>query len=197
MDNKKTDLELISLIKTSSADPSDYISELSTRHGALINSVYKTFTPVLRASGIFLGDVYEDKINVVYESVKSFDPSFKTKYTTHLFNYLRYQCLNLAKAASVEHRNYGQNFKSIIKEMLNKDSSDEIIGWIKDEVNSLDDDVTKQILLLRFFSYNKEESKWKNISLKVGTTPQNCIAKKKKAIEQIKRNLYIKYGIKS
>lgn len=193
----KTDIELVEVIKKCTDDPSDYILELSRRHGALINSVYKTFTPVLKASGIYMGDVYENKINIVYDSVMSFEPQYNIKYTTHLFNYLRYQCLNLSKAAGVENKHYGADFRHVMKEISNKDSTDEIISQIKEEVNNLSDEIAKEILLLRFFSYNKEESKWKNIAKKVGSTPQNCIAKKKKAVKQIKEIIYNKYGIKS
>ena len=70
MDNKQnlSDTELVDLIKTSKDDPSSYIQALYERHGALINKVYSNYKPMLKASGVCMNDVYDNKLIVVYNS---------------------------------------------------------------------------------------------------------------------------------
>ena len=70
------------------------LKTLIERHSALCNSLYKKYSPPMIASGIHVEDIINEKDYIVYKSAMSFDPCKKSKFSTWLYNQVRYQCLN-------------------------------------------------------------------------------------------------------
>lgn len=188
----RTDAELVSLIKFDPENSSQYISELSNKHAALINDVYGKYRASLSQSGVCLTDIYSEKLNLVYDAAITFEPAKKTKYSTHLFNKLRWQCLNASKSKSVENRRYNSKFQYILKNLKN-DTTDS--SFLIDEIeqfiyNTIKDVKERNIILQRFFLPSKSDRKWKNVALAAGLSSQQCINITNKWLSTIKQYLY-------
>ena len=86
------DLDLVKNIQENSCDAS--LKVLINRHSALCVDISKKYSPALNASGISMGDIFDEKDYLVYKSALSFNPEKKVKFSTWLGNQVRYHCLN-------------------------------------------------------------------------------------------------------
>lgn len=182
---EKTDEELIKSIKNFNDE--QCLKKLIERHSPLCNNIYNKYSTALNCSGVFIEDVKKEKDYIVYKSAISFDPDKKSKFSTWLYNQVRYQCLNLLnnqnKYINMEEKDLIYHIdKNSIKNEIKKD---EVREYIFDILNSLNDQRIKKIYELRYFS-GKKNMPWKKIGQKLKISTQTAINLHNKAISLLK-----------
>lgn len=151
----KTDNELIKSIKERNDEIS--LKTLIDRHSPLCNNIYTKYSNALSCSGIFIDDVKREKDYIVYKSAISFNPDKKSKFSTWLYNQIRYQCLNLLndgnKCITMEEKDLIYHIdKNALKDNFSKE---ELKEYIFDILSSLQDQRIYKIYKLRYFSNKK------------------------------------------
>lgn len=182
---KISDEELIKNIKNYNDEKC--LKTLIERHSPLCNNVYNKYSNVLACSGVFVDDIKRDKDYIVYKSAISFDPDKKSKFSTWLYNQVRYQCLNMLnennKLISMEEKDLTYHIdKNAIKNEMKKE---EVKEYIFDILSSLNDKRIVKIYKLRYFS-NKKNMPWKKIGEKLAISTQTAINLHNKAISLLK-----------
>ena len=183
----KTDEELIKNIKINNDE--FCLKELINRHSPLCNNIYNKYSVALNCSGIFIDDVKKDKDYVVYKSAISFNPEKKSKFSTWLYNQVRYQCLNLlndnnnSKTIAMEEKDLIYHIdKNTLKNEIKKE---EVKEYVFDILASLQDKRMSKIYNLRYFS-NQKNMPWKEIGKKLNISTQTAINLHNKAIALLK-----------
>lgn len=181
----KTDEELIKNIQINNDELC--LKELIDRHSPLCNNIYNKYSNALNCSGVFIDDVRRDKDYVVYKSAISFNPEKKSKFSTWLYNQVRYQCLNMLndnnKTIAMEEKDLIYHIdKNALKNEIKKE---EIKEYIFDILNSLQDKRISEIYNLRYFG-NKKNTPWNKIGKKLNISTQTAINLHNKAINLLK-----------
>ena len=192
--DKLPDKDLINHIKYNDELASDSITELTNRHGGLINKVYNKYSEQLQKTGICPQDLYSDRQTIVYSSAISYNEDKGAKFSSWLYNQVRFYCLNTLTDNSKEFAredkiiDYLKNNSGESEKSLQKDK--ENIQYIIDEIEKIDDERAKKILTLRYLDCkHKKRTKWKFIAKSIGTSTQTAITIHNKWIKTIKRNL--------
>jgi RNA polymerase sigma factor (sigma-70 family) len=182
---EKTDEELIKKIKISNDE--NCLKQLIERHSPLCNNIYTKYSSALACSGIYLDDVKNEKDYIVYKSAISFDPDKKSKFSTWLYNQVRYQCLNLlnsnSKYISMEEKDIIYHMDK--NAMKNEIKSAEVKEYIFDILDSLKDKRISKIYNLRYF-HGKKYMPWKKIGQRLKISTQTAINLHDKAINLLK-----------
>lgn len=176
------DLDLVKNVQENSCDAS--LKVLINRHSALCLDISKKYSPALNASGISMGDIFDEKDYLVYKSALSFNPEKKVKFSTWLGNQVRYHCLNTIngnnKKLLVENEKI--DFMSEISiecsELQTKEQSNSNlkieIDYIFEILSKLHDSRIKEVFNLRYFSSAKK-TPWAKIAKQMGISTQTAI----------------------
>jgi DNA-directed RNA polymerase specialized sigma24 family protein len=183
------DLQLVENIKHNNIYAEPSIEELASRHGPLINTLSNKFTPVIKNTGIYPGDIFGNFQAIVYEAALSYDSSKKTKYSSWLYQSLRYKCLNSITEAhkfqSVETDGVLDYFSNQFGVNTSEDH-EELYIIIDSLIDELDDERIRIIIRERYL--NKDKT-WKEICSKIGISTQTGITLKELGIKQLKNKL--------
>ena len=131
----------------------------------------------------------EDKDFIIYKSVSSFNPDKKAKFSTWLGNQTRYYCLNLINKKNklvpveIEELNRLREDQSEEQNLINRRK------YLINLVNSFRDKRISSIFMMRYFSEEKEEKKWKNVCAKLNISVQTAINLHKKGKVILKEKL--------
>jgi RNA polymerase sigma factor (sigma-70 family) len=176
--SKKTDHELIKKIQKHACN--NCFNELFERHKKIYFNVCSYYT---RGKSILnYQEIIEDVYYVFSWALQKYDPKKKTKFSTFLYIYSKYYCLN-----QIKRKNGNNHLVDISDNDLNNmlsshayhDINLSINGksLLNEEVFSLLDKMKdkriKKIFEMRFYG-GVEESKWKNISGSLDMTPQRA-----------------------
>lgn len=161
------------------------LKTLIERHSALCNSLYKKYSGPIMASGVFLDDVINQKDYVIYKSALSYNPDKKSKFSTWLYNQIRYQCLNCIN----ENKIYIQMEDNMLNSLIEKNSdirlSENLNEYIYNILNSLSDKRILKIFKLRYSQSNKKMA-WSKIGKKLNISTQTAINIHNKALKMLK-----------
>jgi DNA-directed RNA polymerase specialized sigma subunit len=181
------DQQLVENIKTNNLYAEISINELVNRHIPLINSLSNKFTPVIKGTGIYPADIFGNPQTIVYEAALSYDPARKSKYSSWLYQNLRYKCLN-----SITEANKFQNVESDVLDYFSNQLGDdkvdheELYNIIDNLIESIEDARIKFILKER---YIVQEKTWKSICCELGISTQTGINLKEAGLKQLKIKL--------
>jgi DNA-directed RNA polymerase specialized sigma24 family protein len=92
----KTDSELVKAVK-SQAD-SESFKEVCRRYENIFYKICQKYVGPLTMSGVDPQDIFDEKTNIIYHCVSTYEPKKKTKLGTWIGNYARYLCLNSINA---------------------------------------------------------------------------------------------------
>jgi RNA polymerase sigma factor (sigma-70 family) len=163
---------------------------LIDRHSALCNSLYKKYSNSMINSGVHLQDVVDQKDYIVYKSAMSFDPCKNSKFSTWLYNQVRYQCLNCINENShyltleADKLNYlVEKYNSPEKEYKN------INDYIFNIIDSCSDQRVKNIFEMRYSNNSSKKMPWNKIAKKLKISTQTAINIHNKALKLLKNKI--------
>lgn len=166
------------------------LKTLINRHSALCNSLYKKYSPPMIASGVHLQDVIDQKDYIVYKSAITFDPCKNSKFSTWLYNQIRYQCLNCMNENSLyvtlesDKLNYLiEKTTSEVKEYKN------INEYIFNIIDSCSDKRVKKIFKMRYIDNSNKKPSWNKIAKKLKISTQTAINIHNKTLKLLKSKI--------
>lgn len=163
------------------------LKTLIERHSALCNSLYKKYSPPMIASGIHVQDIINEKDYIVYKSAMSFDPCKKSKFSTWLYNQVRYQCLNCMNENSHYLTLDNDKLNYLIEKTapVNKEYKN-INEYIHNIIESCSDERVKKIFKMRYCNESTKKMSWNKIAKKLKISTQTAINIHNKAIKLLK-----------
>lgn len=163
------------------------LKTLIERHSALCNSLYKKYSPPMMASGIHVQDIINEKDYIVYKSAMSFDPCKKSKFSTWLYNQVRYQCLNCMNENSHYLTLDNDKLNYLIEKTapVNKEYKN-INEYIHNIIESCSDERVKKIFKMRYCNESAKRMSWNKIAKKLKISTQTAINIHNKAIKLLK-----------
>lgn len=163
---------------------------LIDRHSALCNSLYKKYSNSMMNSGVHLQDVVDQKDYIVYKSAMSFDPCKNSKFSTWLYNQVRYQCLNCINENShyltleTDKLNY-----LVEKYNLPEKEYKNINDYIFNIIDSCSDQRVKRIFEMRYSNNSNKKMPWNKIAKKLKISTQTAINIHNKALKLLKNKI--------
>lgn len=183
--NNDDDLQLIINIKNNNC--SESMSKLIEKHKDLFYDSVHRFNR--RHNINYLGDLLEDLYLVFNQSVKSFNPDKKTKFSTWLSYMTRFHCLNTNRnkgpSISLENKDIDIINQSQNKYVTFKDNMVEINEYLFDILNQLEDKRISSIYRMRYIDGGDRNKlmTWDKISKKLGISVAHTINLSKKGKE--------------
>ena len=180
------------LIKNIKEKNDEYsLRELINRHAGLCFNIYKKYNNAFMASGVCVDDVVNSKDYMVYKSAISYDETKNCKFSTWLYNQIRYQCLNSIN----ENHKYialdDQNLNFIIEKRaleFKNNNFGEFKDYIFELLENMQDERAKQIFKMRYFE-DKKNIAWAIIGKKLNISTQTAINIHNKTIDFLKKKL--------
>lgn len=204
----KSDEELVREVKDNGCN--DSFLELSRRHRYLFFNVYSRYSSVIAASGD-VSEIIEDKDNLLYDAILTFDPEKGAKFNTWFGNTTRYKCLTFIRknsrrvsyalieegsgldgAVKIDGINHNvepsTNFYNPLIDNFKNIENKEIINIVEESINSSEDEKIKNLFELRYFSGNKK-TPWNKISSEINETKRRCIKMHNKKIKEMRKKI--------
>ena len=185
MNEQIDDITLVKNIKERNDE--EALKVLIQKHSALCNSLYKKYSTPMVASGVHLQDVIDQKDYMVYKSALSFDENKNSKFSTWLYNQVRYQCLNCM--------NENSHYLSLETDKLNyliekntplKKEYKNINDYILNIIESCSDERIQKIFKMRYSNDSNKKMSWNKIAKKLEISTQTAINIHNKAIKLLK-----------
>ena len=186
----KTDVDLIDNVRKENCEKS--FSTLVQKYENLFYRICHKYSSYLANNGIDVQDVLADKDYIIWSCCINFDPSKKTKFSTHVANTAKFTCLNFAnKRKSFNLLNIDD------EEILSHVEENCIVGsekidyseMIQFEISRIKDCRARRILKLKYLS--DEKMTWRQISEKMNISVQTSIGLHKKALKLLKNRIKI------
>lgn len=179
---------LASNVKLSNDEES--LKELIRRHNPMCFSLYKKYSSAIEVSGVNLQDLISSKDYIIYQSAKSFNPDKKSKFSTWLYNQIRYQCLNTINSNKNTLSMEIEKINFLIDQMsLKENNSSEKVKdaneYIFKILESCLDKRILQIYKMRYFNGSKLMA-WSKIAKKLKISTQTAINLHKKGMALLK-----------
>ena len=160
---------------------------LIDRHSALCNSLYKKYSSSMINSGVYLQDIVDQKDYIVYKSAMSFDPCKNSKFSTWLYNQVRYQCLNCMNENSRYLTLETDKLNYIIeKQTPSQKEYKNINEYIFNIIDSCSDKRVEKIFKMRYLNGSNKKMPWNKIGKKLNISTQTAINIHNKAIKLLK-----------
>jgi len=173
-------------------DDEESLKELISKHNAMYFSLYKKYLPSLQSSGVQSDDFLSNKDYIIYKSAKTFNFDKKTKFSTWLYNQIRFYCLNTINKNSRTINMENSKLTYLLDEMHNQCSSEtenkNLNEYIFTILESITDKRILEIYKLRYFSGNKITS-WSKIAKKMDISTQTAINLHKKGLSLLKTKM--------
>lgn len=166
------------------------LKELINRHSALCHSLYKKYSSPMIASGVHLQDVINQKDYMVYKSAMTFNPDKKSKFSTWLYNQIRYQCLNCM--------NEDGQYLTLDSDKLNylieknsepKKEDKDIYEYVLNIINSCADERIITIFKMRYINDSNKKTPWNKIAKELNISTQTAINIHNKTIKLLKNKI--------
>lgn len=166
------------------------LKTLIDRHSALCNSLYKKYSNTMVNSGVYLQDIIDQKDYIVYKSAMSFDPCKNSKFSTWLYNQVRYQCLNCMN----ENSHYLTLEDSKLNYIIEKNSPIEkeyknINEYVLNIIDSCSDKRVQKIFKMRYLNGSNKKMPWNKIGKKLKISTQTAINIHNKTIKLLKNKI--------
>ena len=176
--------------KVQESNDEDSLKALIERHSPLCNSLYKKYSAPMMASGVHIQDVIDQKDYIVYKSAMTFDPCKNSKFSTWLYNQVRYLCLNCMN----ENSHYLTLETDKLNHLVDKFAPEEkeyknINEYIFNIINSCSDKRIKKIFKMRYLSGTLKKTSWNKIAKKLKISTQTAINIHNKTLKLLKNKI--------
>jgi hypothetical protein len=166
------------------------LKELINRHSALCHSLYKKYSSPMIASGVHLQDVINQKDYMVYKSAMTFNPDKKSKFSTWLYNQIRYQCLNCMNEDSQYLTLDSDKLNFLIEKNSEPKKEDkDIYEYVLNIINSCADERIITIFKMRYINDSNKKTPWNKIAKKLNISTQTAINIHNKTIKLLKNKI--------
>lgn len=166
------------------------LKELINRHSALCHSLYKKYSSPMIASGVHLQDVINQKDYMVYRSAITFNPDKKSKFSTWLYNQIRYQCLNCMNEDSQYVTFDSDKLNYLIEKNTEPQKEDKnIYEYVLNIINSCSDERVITIFKMRYINDSNKKTPWNKIAKKLNISTQTAINIHNKTIKLLKNKI--------
>jgi len=163
---------------------------LIDRHSALCNSLYKKYSSSMLNSGVYLQDIVDQKDYIVYKSAMSFDPCKNSKFSTWLYNQVRYQCLNCMNENSHYLTLETDKLNYIIEKQAPPQKEYKNINeYIFNIIDSCSDKRVQKIFKMRYLNNSNKKMPWNKIAKKLNISTQTAINIHNKALKLLKNKI--------
>lgn len=186
------DIDLIKKIKESNDEES--LKSLIKRHAPMCFSIYKKYVTLISSSGVSINELAGEKDLIVYKSALSYDEAKKSKFSTWLYNQIRYQCLNYINQNknTITMDNDKINFlleeKNKNNPIKNIDELKNVNEYIFTILDSCEDKRLSKIYQLRYFG-GKKLTPWSKIAKQMNISTQTAINLHKRGVNLLKIKL--------
>jgi len=189
MDDTETEKKLIlDVIENNS---SAALVQLFEKHQKMFYSISQR---ILAGFPLESDDFASRKLSILFEAVKSFDSNRKVKFSTWLYNCIRFSCLNAVKHASRKIDLADEDVKGLIDKqnqsiLLSENSHKSTLGTVRDMLVDISDENIKKVIQLRYFSNDSKIMNYSQIAKKLNVTPQTALNWHNKFIKLAKKKL--------
>lgn len=182
------DYQLVEMVKNE--DDEQALLELVNRHQAMFYNVVHKYSNVFQESGVYKPDVLKDRDFIFYRTAKTYNPDKKSKFSTWLGNYTRYECLNRI----TDSFKYDFYDPKEIEPLVNSNSTQPTLNEVNvqdylDLLDSFKDKRAYKIFKLRYFSGSRKPPTWKSIGKKMKISTQTALNIHNRAVSLIKSKL--------
>jgi RNA polymerase sigma factor (sigma-70 family) len=167
--------------------------ELCRRYENAFYKMCQKYTPALINSGVCPQDIYNEKNIIIYNCIKTFKASKKTKLSTWICNYARYLCLNSINARKFLMSVDNEDLKKIVEnassfsEFKNKENKDDDMKYIYNLLGQIKD---KRILkIIQFRHLERDKKEWKYIAKKLNISAQTAINLHERGLNLIRKKI--------
>ena len=183
-----SDYTLISNIQEKNDEES--LLEIIDRHSGIFHTMVNQFMSHPHCSldkSLLVGE----KDSTIYSAALNYDPTRKTKFSTHLANQTKWKCLNILNKKKKnrelqldENNNYSEPFcDSFLREIDKEEAFSLFNKCLKKEK----DERVKKIIDLRYGVDNNKLTPWKNIAKELDMSIQGCINIHNRFINKVKK----------
>ena len=183
-----SDYTLISNIQEENDENS--LLEIIDRHSGIFHTMVNQFMSHPHCSwdkSLLVGE----KDSTIYSAALNYDPTRKTKFSTHLANQTKWKCLNILnkKKKNKEFQlddniNYDEPFSDGFLREIDKGEAFSLFNkCLKKEK----DERVKKIIDLRYGVDNNKLNPWKKIALELDMSIQGCINIHNRFINKVKK----------
>jgi RNA polymerase sigma factor (sigma-70 family) len=186
---KLSDDDLIKeILKTNS---SEALLELVDRHQKLFYSIIKKYSIGCQK---FIEEVSDYKLQIFFDSIKSFDSNKGSKFTTWLANQTRFFCLNLKNKKNSLVLVENDFLTTLIqdnhsRQKTNKDNLIELTDKIKEVLENIEDENIKSVIKYRYFNGTGKVLNYQQIANKMSITAQTALNWHNKFVRLAKKKL--------
>lgn len=176
--------------KVQESNDEDSLKALINKHSPLCNSLYKKYSTPMMASGVHVQDIIDQKDYIVYKSAMTFDPCKNSKFSTWLYNQIRYQCLNCIN----ENSHYLTLETDKLNYLIERHAPQEkeyknINEYIFNIINSCSDKRIKKIFKMRYLAGTSKKTPWNKIAKKLKISTQTAINIHNKTLKLLKNKI--------
>jgi RNA polymerase sigma factor (sigma-70 family) len=192
MDNKKyTDDDYLALMVKEDGNE-DALNTLIDRHSGICHKIYNKY--FYSNTSAIASDLREQKDLLIYQAAKTFNPDCGAKFSTWLGNIVTYACLNACNSIKKEINVEQDIFNYLIdsnksSENFENEKTREMLSHIENIINLSTDNLSKEVIKMRYFSGSEKTVTFKEIADHFGVSTQTVVNWHDKFIKLLRNKL--------
>lgn len=181
-----TDEELC--LKVRDENCSDSFKILYERHVRLFSSIS---SKIIGFAHINHDEFISNKYNILFETIKSFNPKMKVKFSTWLANQIRYFCLNLNNKTNRMVLTEDATLEFLINNENSrfKNTENDVHFKVKDILDEIQNKKIKDVIYYRYFHKDGEILNYNEIGKILNVTAQTALNWHNKFVQIAKKKL--------
>jgi RNA polymerase sigma factor (sigma-70 family) len=198
-----TSTEESKLIEKAKLGDEDSLKKIIAAHSGICVDMYRKYTGP-NIPGYLALDIQSSKDYIIFNSVKTFDPSRGSKFSTWLANQTRYFCLNSinksSKLVQVEEDSLlslieRQNLESdLLEKNIQEEHANLLISEIKEAMNGMKNKKIKTCIQKKYFPEDGKNKTYTEIAKEMNVTVQTVINWHNKFISFMKNKYNKQYS---
>ena len=184
----ESDYTLISNIQETNDEES--LLEIIDRHSGIFHTMVNQFMSHPQCS-VDKSQLVGEKDSTIYSAALNYDPTRKTKFSTHLANQTKWKCLNILNKKKKNREVYIEGIKSYIEpacESFTREiDKEEAFSLFKKCLDREKDERVKKIVDLRYGVDNNKLTPWRRIAKELDMSIQGCINIHNRFINKVKK----------
>ena len=184
----ESDYTLISNIQEKNDE--DSLLEIIDRHSGIFHTMVNQFMSHPHCS-LDKSQLVGEKDSTIYSAALNYDPSRKTKFSTHLANQTKWKCLNILNKKKKNKEVYIEGAKSYIEpacdSFVGEIDKEEAFSLFKNCLRREKDERVKKIIDLRYEVDNNKLTPWRKIAEELDMSIQGCINIHNRFINKVKK----------
>ena len=135
----------------------------------------------------------DEKDSTIYSAALNYDPTRKTKFSTHLANQTKWKCLNLLNKNKRNREFFidesESHYEPSCVSFLSDLKKEEVFSLFKKCLEKEKDERVKKIIDIRYDTPDNKLTPWRKISKALDMSIQGCINIHNRFLEKVKRHI--------